>query len=86
MENVLTREQIFDELKKMLSELFEADPAVITMEARLYEDLDLDSIDAVDMIVQMQKKTGKRFKPEDFKSVRTVKDVVDVVEKVITAS
>ena len=50
-------------------------------EARLYDDLDLDSIDAVDMVVHLQKKTGHKIKPDTFKAVRTVQDVVDVVEQ-----
>ena len=56
---------------------------LLTPEARLYEDLELDSIDAVDMIVHLQKKTGKKIKPETFKSVRTVQDVVDAVEQLL---
>ena len=79
----MTREQIYAELSKQLVELFEIDAEKIRPEAKLYEDLDLDSIDAVDMIVQLQKVIEKRFKPEDFKNVRTVNDVVDVVEKIL---
>ena len=79
----MTREQIYAELSKQLVELFEIDAEKIRPEAKLYEDLDLDSIDAVDMIVQLQKVIEKRFKPEDFKNVRTVSDVVDVVEKIL---
>ena len=84
MSVVMKREEIFNELKKQLTELFEIPAEKITPDAKLYEDLDLDSIDAVDMIVQLQKVIEKRFKPEDFKSVKTVKDVVDVVEKILT--
>ena len=51
----------------------------ITLEARLSEDLDLDSIDAVDLVVKLQEMTGQRIKPDDFKSVRTVQDVVERV-------
>ncbi len=80
----MTREQIYEELSKQLVELFEIDAEKIRPEAKLYEDLDLDSIDAVDMIVQLQKVIEKRFKPEDFKNVRTVNDVVDVVEKILS--
>lgn len=53
--------------------------AAFIRESRLVEDLDLDSIDAVDMIVHLQNMIGKRIKPEAFKSVRTVGDVVDVI-------
>lgn len=74
-----SREEIFNELKKMLHELFEIDLQHITLESRLYEELDLDSIDAVDLIVHLQKLMNRKFKPEEFKSVRTVSDVVEII-------
>lgn len=74
---------IYAEVSALLSDLFEIDPQDITPESRLNEDLDLDSIDAVDMIVHLQKKTGKKIKPEEFKSVRTVQDVVDAVDRML---
>lgn len=77
------QETIYQEVCGLLTKLFEIDPQDITAEARLYEDLELDSIDAVDMIVHLQKKTGKKIKPETFKSVRTVQDVVDAVEQLL---
>ena len=77
------QETIYQEVCCLLTRLFEIDPQDITPEARLYEDLELDSIDAVDMIVHLQKKTGKKIKPETFKSVRTVQDVVDAVEQLL---
>jgi acyl carrier protein len=78
-----TKDEIFYELKNVLIELFEIDENLITLDAKLYEELDLDSIDAIDMIVRLQKMTGKKVKPEDFKSVRTVQDVVDIVDIMI---
>lgn len=77
------QESIYQEVTSLLVKLFEIPPEDITPEARLYEDLELDSIDAVDMIVHLQKKTGKKIKPETFKSVRTVQDVVDAVEQLL---
>lgn len=77
------KEEIFSELKKILVELFEIDEASITLDAHLYEDLDLDSIDAIDLIVKLQQITGKKVEPEAFKSVRKVQDVVDVVHNLI---
>ena len=74
---------IYEEVSALLIKLFEVDAQAIQPEARLYEDLELDSIDAVDMIVHLQKKTGKKFKPEEFKAVRTVQDVVDAVERLL---
>ncbi|MEW5561743.1 acyl carrier protein [Enterobacter asburiae] len=77
------QETIFQEVTELLHKLFEIDPQGITPESRLYEDLELDSIDAVDMVVHLQKKTGKKIKPEEFKSVRTVQDVVDAVSRLL---
>lgn len=74
-----TKEDIFAELKNILVELFETDEANITLDASLYEDLDLDSIDAIDMVVKLQELTGKKIKPEEFKNARVVQDVVDAV-------
>ena len=80
-----SKEDIFETLKSTLVEQFELDPAKITPEARLYEDLDLDSIDAVDMIIKVQELTGCKVSPEDFKGVQTVGDVQRVVEKLVAA-
>ena len=74
-----TKEEILEAIKGVLVSEFECDLASLVPEARLYEDLDLDSIDAVDMIVHLQNMIGQRIKPEAFKSVRTVGDVVDVI-------
>ena len=74
-----SREEIFTILKKLLTEHFEMAEDIITLDARLYEDLDLDSIDAVDMIVELKRITGKNMDPQAFKQVRTVEDVVSAV-------
>ncbi|BET95509.1 acyl carrier protein [Xenorhabdus taiwanensis] len=79
----MEKQAIFQEVSQLLVQLFELSPEDITPESRLYEDLELDSIDAVDMVVHLQKKTGRKIKPEAFKSVRTVQDVVDAVEQLL---
>lgn len=76
-------QDIFPTLKDTLVEQFEIDPAAITPEARLYEDLDLDSIDAVDMIIKVQELTECKVRPEDFKQVRTVGDVERVIQSLL---
>jgi acyl carrier protein len=77
------RDDIFEDVSRELHALFDIAPQDITLEARLYEDLDLDSIDAVDLVVRLQEITKKRIKPDQFKGVRTVKDVVDAVEELV---
>lgn len=80
---MLGREEILEKLTDYLEELFEIPREQITPEAKLFEELDLDSIDAVDLVVKLQELTGRRIKPENFKSVRTVGDVVDCVEALL---
>jgi acyl carrier protein len=77
-------QDVFKALKDTLVEQFDIEADKITPEARLYEDLDLDSIDAVDMIIKLQEITGRKISPEDFKSVRTVADVQHVIEKLLS--
>jgi len=72
----LSQDDIFARLRDDLVEMFEIPRERISLDARLYEDLDLDSIDAVDLIVKLGELTGRKIKPEAFKSVRTVGDVV----------
>lgn len=81
----MEKDEIFAEIKAMLVKQFELEPEQITPEANLFTDLDLDSIDAIDMVVYLQKKTGKKFSPEQFKTVRSINDVVEVVYQITHA-
>ncbi|GAB3092164.1 acyl carrier protein [Aestuariicella hydrocarbonica] len=78
--------EIENKVRDILVELFELDAAQITTEAQLYEDLDIDSIDAVDLVVELKKLTGKKIKPEDFKNVRSVGDIIAAVEELMASS
>ncbi len=80
---IAKRDNIFQDVSREIHALFDIAEQDITLEARLYEDLDLDSIDAVDLVVRLQEITKKRIKPDQFKSVRTVRDVVDAVEELV---
>ncbi len=80
-----SKEEVFKEVKRVLIELFEIDAEDITMQAKLYEDLDLDSIDAVDLVVKLQELTGTKIKPEEFKLVRNVEDIVNNVYEITAA-
>lgn len=75
------QEQILQQLRTWMNELFEIEEEKIQLETHLYNDLDIDSIDAVDLIVKIRELTGQQIQAEDFKSVRTVADVIEVVEK-----
>lgn len=74
------RDTIYAHLRDTLVEMFEIPEAEVSSAARLYEDLDIDSLDAVDLIVRLRDLTGIKVKPEQFQDVRTVGDVVDAIK------
>lgn len=76
-------EDIYRRVLVVLEEMFDIDPRQVSLESRLYEDLDIDSIDAVDLVIELKKITGKKLQPDDFKSVRSVQDVVDAVSRLL---
>ncbi|MDG3087530.1 acyl carrier protein [Vibrio hannami] len=82
----ITKESVLKQVQDALVELFEIDADDIVPSAHLYQDLDLDSIDAVDLVVHLQNVTGKKIKPDEFKAVRTVQDVVDSVYDLLKAN
>ncbi len=80
-----TKQDIYSVLKNVLVKEFELDEQQIHLDANLYEDLDLDSIDAVDLVVKLRDLTGKKIEPEAFKAVRTVSDIVDEIHGLLEA-
>ncbi len=79
------RDEIFTKLTDILVDEFDIEISSINMDATLYDELDLDSIDTVDLVLKLQEITGKKIEPETFKSVRSIKDVVDAIEQLISA-
>lgn len=81
----MSRDELQRQLTEYLETLFEIPPEKITPDARLVEDLDLDSIDIVDLLVKLRDVTGRRVKAEEFKTVRTVGDVLDAIDKLLAS-
>ena len=79
----MNSEQILEMVTSILVAEFEIDEADITPEANIYEDLDIDSIDVVDLIVRLKSETGKTINPEAFKQVRTIDDLVKAIDKLM---
>ena len=75
----MTKEDIFQKIKEIVSQEFEIEPEAIIPEAKLYTDLDLDSIDAVDLMVKMKDYISGKIEPEQFKKAVTVQDVVELL-------
>lgn len=82
---MLSKDEVQMRLAGYLTEMFEVPKERICPDARLYEELDLDSIDAVDLVVKLQDLTGRKISPQEFKTVRTVGDVVDKVHALLHA-
>ena len=79
----ISNTDILERLREVLHDTFEIEPARVVPSAHLFAELGLDSIDAVDLAIQVQEITGMRIKPEDFKSVRTEGDVVATVHTLL---
>jgi acyl carrier protein len=79
----MDKNEIFARVKDILVETFELKPESITLESRLQEDLDLDSIDAVDLVVKLQQYTTTKIDPAVFKQVRSIADVVDAIAPLV---
>lgn len=82
--NAMSREELYTWVVELLAKMFELDAKDLSMESNLYTDLDIDSIDAVDLAVQLKQLTGKRLQPEVFKTIRTISDVIDALQKLAT--
>ncbi|MCH8686372.1 acyl carrier protein [Pedomonas mirosovicensis] len=78
-----TKEEIFETLRGLLVEHFELDAEAIRLDARLYEDLEIDSIDAVDLLAELRSELGRRIDPQAFRQIRTVGDVVDTIDRLL---
>ncbi len=79
MDKKYSKEEIYNKLCEILEDEFEIDKSLMSREANLFTDLDLDSIDAVDLAVRLQQFTDKRISPEEFKQIRTLNDVVKAI-------
>lgn len=82
----MTNGAVLEQIRESLADLFEIEPERIQLETRLYDDLEIDSIDAVDLLDRLKRKTGCKFAVEDFRTVRTVGDLATVIEQKLVAA
>ena len=75
----MTRAEIYTRVVGILVKSFELDPADIKPESKLFEELDLDSIDAIDLVARLQQLTGQRLGEDAMRKVRSVGDIADLV-------
>ena len=75
----MDNEQLYVQIRGILVDQFDVEEAAVSLDANLYEELEIDSIDAVDLLVQLKALTGKKIPPDVFKDVRTIRDVLDAL-------
>lgn len=79
--NAALEASTFDYLRRLLVDEFDIEAEVIQPDAHLADDLGIDSIDAVDLLVHMREVTGRDIPRERFKSVRTLQDIVAIIDR-----
>ncbi len=79
----MTKSDIEEKIRRILVSEFEVDAAKLSLDTDLFTELDLDSIDAVDLVVRIQQETGKKVDPADFRQIRKLRDVVEAVDKLV---
>ncbi len=80
---MVTREAVFGQVRDAFVDLFDIEPERVTEDARLYEDLEIDSIDAVDLLDRVKRQSGLQLSASDFRSVRTVRDLVEALHRLM---
>jgi acyl carrier protein len=75
----MNKEQLFLKIREILVNQFDVEESSVSVDANLYEELKIDSIDAVDLLVQLKELTGEKIAPEKFREVRTIGDVLDAL-------
>jgi acyl carrier protein len=75
----MTKEDVVEQLHEVLCEEFELEPEQLTGDAHLYRDLDLDSLDAVDLMVALYRTFGVKVDEADARKIETVSGLEDYV-------
>lgn len=83
MDKKYSKDDIYSEICNILVSEFDIDKSKLNQNANLFQDLDLDSIDVVDLAVRLQQFTQKRLSPEEFKQIKTVQDIVNTLYSLI---
>jgi acyl carrier protein len=83
MADVKSKDEVFGAIRDILEKDFDCPREKLLPEARMFQDLDLDSIDAIDLIVKLQNTTGVKVTRDDFRQIQTLWDTAEVVHKML---
>ena len=81
-----SKDDILNEITKLMVDLFEVEAKEVTLKARLHDDLGIDSIDTIDLMLALKSHVGRKISPEEFASVRTIGDMVDTVHSLMASN
>ncbi len=81
----MTRQEIEEKVKEFLIEELEIEEENIFPEAKLKEDMGIDSLDYVDIVVIVEKSFGFKIKPEEMANVKTLSQFNDYIESKVNA-
>ena len=76
----MTKQEIIEKVNTLLIEEFEIAPEALTPEASLKQDLEIDSLDFVDIVVLIDREFGFKPKAEELKAVKTLEDFYNYIE------
>jgi len=77
----MDHQSMFKQIADYLVSSFDVPRDLITPDADLADQLNLDSIDAIDLMVRIQEITGRKVSPDEFKTVRTINDVLMLAQR-----
>ena len=77
----MDEDQLYLRIRDILVDQFEVDESKVSLQANLYDELEIDSIDAIDLLVQLKEITGKKIPPDEFRQVRTIGDVLNALSR-----
>ena len=72
---------VLDQIKEILQDTRDIDESKITLDAKLKEDLELDSLDSVELIMSAEEEFGIEIPDEDVMNFKTVNDIVNYIEE-----
>ena len=72
---------VLDQIKEILKDTMDIDESKITLDAKLKEDLELDSLDSVELIMSAEEEFGIESPDEDVMNFKTVNDIVNYIEE-----
>ncbi len=81
IQSIRRKPHMLEQIKNVLVEAINVDPEAVTPEARLSEDLEIDSLAAVELSLELETEFDIRIEDDELANLKTVQDIIDLVEK-----